>query len=485
MKAVVWHGVGDIRLDEVPDPTIQEPTDAIVEITASAICGTDLHFVRGHDGRHGRGHRPRPRGRRRRRGGRPRCAQPPRRVTASSSRRRSAAAPARTAAPATTRSATPPTPTARRRAPASSAARRPTGPVDGLQARVRARPVRQRRAGAAARRGHRRPGHPAVRHLPDGLVRRRPRRGRARATPCWCSAPGRSASSRSPAPAAGRRPGLCVDGIASRLEQARAQGAEVDRLQRRGPGRGRAGAHRRHRRRPRHRRRRRRRAAARSAARPRRQAEEQARAVRAGARPGRAGAEPRRRQLGPRRRAQPGAAVGRRGRRQGRHASAIIGVYPPRDDELPDRRGDEQEPHRQDGQLQPPPLPPATCSTSCAPARSTPRRAHPGRATCRRSWRPTRPSTAARAAGPRSRSTRPDHRSCGRRTSGVLQQALDVRRLPDVLQVVRQDADQPLAGGDRRVVGVVHHAAGARRASPPGSSQHPGAGTARRRPSRP
>jgi len=47
MKAVVWHGVGDIRLDDVPDPTIQDLTDAIVEITASAICGTDLHFVRG------------------------------------------------------------------------------------------------------------------------------------------------------------------------------------------------------------------------------------------------------------------------------------------------------------------------------------------------------------------------------------------------------------------------------------------------------
>lgn len=47
MKAVVWHGVGDIRLDEVDDPTIQDPNDAIVEITTSAICGTDLHFVRG------------------------------------------------------------------------------------------------------------------------------------------------------------------------------------------------------------------------------------------------------------------------------------------------------------------------------------------------------------------------------------------------------------------------------------------------------
>ncbi len=47
MKAVVWHGIGDIRLDDVPEPTIQEPTDAVVRLTASAICGTDLHFVRG------------------------------------------------------------------------------------------------------------------------------------------------------------------------------------------------------------------------------------------------------------------------------------------------------------------------------------------------------------------------------------------------------------------------------------------------------
>ncbi|OQW37260.1 MAG: glutathione-dependent formaldehyde dehydrogenase [Nitrospira sp. SG-bin1] len=47
MKAVVFHGVGDIRMDEVPEPKIQAPTDAIVRITASAICGTDLHMVRG------------------------------------------------------------------------------------------------------------------------------------------------------------------------------------------------------------------------------------------------------------------------------------------------------------------------------------------------------------------------------------------------------------------------------------------------------
>lgn len=47
MKAVVFHGVGDIRLDDVAAPKILEPTDAIVHITASAICGTDLHMVRG------------------------------------------------------------------------------------------------------------------------------------------------------------------------------------------------------------------------------------------------------------------------------------------------------------------------------------------------------------------------------------------------------------------------------------------------------
>lgn len=47
MKAVVFHGIGDIRLDDVKEPKIEEPTDAVVRITMSAICGTDLHFVRG------------------------------------------------------------------------------------------------------------------------------------------------------------------------------------------------------------------------------------------------------------------------------------------------------------------------------------------------------------------------------------------------------------------------------------------------------
>ncbi len=47
MKAVVFHGPGDIRLDEVAKPKLKDTTDAIVRLTLSAICGTDLHFIRG------------------------------------------------------------------------------------------------------------------------------------------------------------------------------------------------------------------------------------------------------------------------------------------------------------------------------------------------------------------------------------------------------------------------------------------------------
>jgi threonine dehydrogenase-like Zn-dependent dehydrogenase len=47
MKAVVFHGVGDIRMEDVPEPKIEQATDAIVHLSASAICGTDLHMVRG------------------------------------------------------------------------------------------------------------------------------------------------------------------------------------------------------------------------------------------------------------------------------------------------------------------------------------------------------------------------------------------------------------------------------------------------------
>ncbi|CAA9458172.1 MAG: Threonine dehydrogenase and related Zn-dependent dehydrogenases [uncultured Rubrobacteraceae bacterium] len=44
MKAVAWHGKRDVRVDNVPDPTIQESNDAIVRITTTAICGSDLHL---------------------------------------------------------------------------------------------------------------------------------------------------------------------------------------------------------------------------------------------------------------------------------------------------------------------------------------------------------------------------------------------------------------------------------------------------------
>ncbi len=44
MKALTWHGKRDVRVDTVPDPSIQEATDAIVRITTTAICGSDLHL---------------------------------------------------------------------------------------------------------------------------------------------------------------------------------------------------------------------------------------------------------------------------------------------------------------------------------------------------------------------------------------------------------------------------------------------------------
>ncbi len=44
MKAVTWHGRRDVRVDTVPDPEIQEPTDAIIEVTSTNICGSDLHL---------------------------------------------------------------------------------------------------------------------------------------------------------------------------------------------------------------------------------------------------------------------------------------------------------------------------------------------------------------------------------------------------------------------------------------------------------
>ncbi|WP_137287315.1 zinc-dependent alcohol dehydrogenase [Halorussus salinisoli] len=48
MRALCWHGEGDVRVDTVPDPEIVNPHDAIIEITATAICGSDLHLYDGY-----------------------------------------------------------------------------------------------------------------------------------------------------------------------------------------------------------------------------------------------------------------------------------------------------------------------------------------------------------------------------------------------------------------------------------------------------
>ncbi|RMB58162.1 zinc-dependent alcohol dehydrogenase [Tessaracoccus antarcticus] len=44
MRALTWQGLGDVRVEEVPDPRIVDPTDAIVRVTSTAICGSDLHL---------------------------------------------------------------------------------------------------------------------------------------------------------------------------------------------------------------------------------------------------------------------------------------------------------------------------------------------------------------------------------------------------------------------------------------------------------
>jgi threonine dehydrogenase-like Zn-dependent dehydrogenase len=44
MKAVVWNGKRDVRVETVPDPELREPTDAVIRVTSSAICGSDLHL---------------------------------------------------------------------------------------------------------------------------------------------------------------------------------------------------------------------------------------------------------------------------------------------------------------------------------------------------------------------------------------------------------------------------------------------------------
>jgi threonine dehydrogenase-like Zn-dependent dehydrogenase len=48
MRALCWHGKSDVRVDNVPDPKIENPRDVIIKVTSTAICGSDLHLYDGY-----------------------------------------------------------------------------------------------------------------------------------------------------------------------------------------------------------------------------------------------------------------------------------------------------------------------------------------------------------------------------------------------------------------------------------------------------
>ena len=48
MKALFWNGKNDVRVETVPDPKIEHPRDAVIKITSTAICGSDLHLFDGY-----------------------------------------------------------------------------------------------------------------------------------------------------------------------------------------------------------------------------------------------------------------------------------------------------------------------------------------------------------------------------------------------------------------------------------------------------
>ncbi len=47
MKALVYHGPGQKKLEDVPKPRLQKATDAVVRVTRTTICGTDMHILKG------------------------------------------------------------------------------------------------------------------------------------------------------------------------------------------------------------------------------------------------------------------------------------------------------------------------------------------------------------------------------------------------------------------------------------------------------
>jgi threonine dehydrogenase-like Zn-dependent dehydrogenase len=46
MKALTWQGVEKVEVTEVPDPKIEQPTDAIIKVTSTGLCGSDLHLYK-------------------------------------------------------------------------------------------------------------------------------------------------------------------------------------------------------------------------------------------------------------------------------------------------------------------------------------------------------------------------------------------------------------------------------------------------------
>ena len=319
-----------------------------------------------------------------------------------------------------------------------------TRPLRRPAGRVRARPVRARRPGQAARRGHRRPGDPALRHLPHRLLRRGAGRDRRRRHRRGVRLrPGRVVRDRQRA-AAGRRPRL-------RRRPPRRPAGHGARAGRRGrststhedPVEAIRGSP----------------AASAWTARSTRSAWTPSTRTRSRRR----ATETRRR--GVRRRRSTQVAPETTGRRAtGRPATrpsqalrwavralakagtlAIIGVYPPTGAGLPDRRGDEQEPHDQDGQLQPPQVHPRA------------RRAGPrGRG---------RPATGRHPARGRPASAIDAYKAFDQRRAGWTEGRARRRARPDDVA----DADR---GGQRARAGEPR--------SLPGSS----AGTARRGPDR-
>ena len=242
MRAICWHGKSDVRVDTVPDPKIEDPRDAIVRITSTCICGSDLHLYDGYmptmEAGDILGHEP---------------MGVVEEVGKSVTKLKKGD---RVVVPFTISCGTcwfcerqlyslcdnsNPNAEIARKAMGQSPAglfgySHMLGGYAGGQARVPPRPVRRRRPGEDPRRHPRREGRVPLRHLPDRLHGRRAGARSSRATPSPSGAAGRSASSPSAAPGcSGPGGSIAIDRVPERLEMARGRQGRDDQL--RGEGR--------------------------------------------------------------------------------------------------------------------------------------------------------------------------------------------------------------------------------------------------------